>query len=150
AAQALIVDAAHQLLLANEKGDDLPRLAVANFQADVIQKAGVPERHEVALERALIVHVALLGKDPGAKSGGRDAAVAAENDAFNNRGFGWRSGGRSGGLAGPRRRRSGGRRPGRGPEAGVGGGRSGGVPRRLWGRGFLPWVSLGGVLGGWF
>ena len=113
AAQALVVDTAHQLLLPNEKSDDLARLAVANFQADVIQKAGVPERHEVALERALIVHVALLGKDPGAKSGGRDAAVAAENDAFNNRGFGWRSGGRSGGLAGLRRRRSGGRHLGR-------------------------------------
>ena len=113
AAQALVVDTAHQLLLAHEKGDDLPCLAVGDFQANIIQKAGVPERHEIALQRTLIVHVAWLGKDPGAKSSGRDAAVPAKYDAFNNSCLSFRSRGGSGWLAGVWRLRSGRRNLGR-------------------------------------
>ncbi len=61
AVQSLVIDAADQLLFPHKEGDDLPALfGIRHFQPNVVEVAGVPERHEVPPQGVLAIYVAGL------------------------------------------------------------------------------------------
>src|SRR5579871_5664045 len=110
---AVVLDGPHDAPLDHHEADYptvSPRLAL---HADIVEAAGIPESHEVAMQRVFVVRVALFGENQSPQSVLRNSARAPKLNRFDhilrrsagNRGacrwlYGFDFGGLGGGLLG--------------------------------------------------
>ena len=81
---AFVVDGADDAPLGEDEADEQAVRPGLGLQADVVEPAGVPQRHEIAPEDLFVEQVAAFADDHGAQSVLRHAAGAAELDVVND------------------------------------------------------------------
>ncbi len=79
-----VLDGADHAPLGQHEAHDHACLARLRLQADVVEAAGIPQSHEIAVQRVFVEDVALLGEDQRAESVLGDAARATEFDGFDD------------------------------------------------------------------
>ena len=81
---AVVIDGPDDRALHDDESDDPAGLAGLALDAQVVEPAAIPQRHEVAVQRLLIEPVAALGKDQRLQCVLADAARATKLDGLDD------------------------------------------------------------------
>ena len=82
---AFVIDRAHHAALHHDEAQDHAAIGARfGLQANIVEAAAIPQRHEVAMHIVFVVDIALFSADQGAHGILRNAPGAAEFDRFDH------------------------------------------------------------------